>query len=351
MSRKRDLSYRDARREIQAGNLRHAYYIRGDEDYLKKDLADSLIREVVDERTKDFNYHVADAGELDPTDFASLLRTPPMMFGKRLFHLRDAQRMSPKVREIAIAFTEDPTPDVVLVMIDPRKWQDIPAAQRNPKYLQKMAAAGAAVVTCWSLFENDLLAWVKRSFERREMEVDEETARFFVEAVGEELVMLDAEIEKLTTYAAGSKAVTIGDIENVTGRYRGGTVFELAHLASEGKTSEALRVLRALSGLGEPSVRIVFWLFRHYLELGRLVVERSGRGGRGRSDRFGRKPREALRRQMAEAALHDEQSVRKALARIYDADVSIKKSGAQAEPVVEKLVLDLSFLAGRGEEP
>lgn len=348
MSRAKDMSYRDVRREIRKGEIRHAYFIRGDEEYLKKDLADALIREVVDERTRDFNYHVADAGELDATSFASLLRTPSMMYGKRLFHLRDAQRMSPKARDIAVSFVANPTPDVVLLMIDSRKWQDIPASQRNPKYIQKMVRSGAALVTCWSLFENDLIVWVKRAFDRRGSKVTDETARFFIEAVGEELVRLDAEIEKLTTYAAGSKTVTVGDVEEVTGRYRGGTVFELAHLASEGKTAEALRVLGSLTSIGEPSVRIVFWLFRHYIELGSLVLEKTGRERQSRAGRFGRKPREAIRRQLAEASLYDERDVREALTRIYQADVAIKRGGARAGLVVEKLVLDLSLLASRG---
>jgi DNA polymerase-3 subunit delta len=346
MRKKTDLSYREARQEIESGKLRAAYYLRGDEDFLKRDLAEALVAAAVDPRTKDFNYTLADAGELDAIEFASLLRTPPMIYGKRLFHLRDAPRMSPKAREIAASFAKNPTADVILLIVDPRKWQDVPSAQRNPKLITDLTQAGAAVVTCWSLFEDELMRWVKAAFHKKGFAVSEKVASFFVEAVGDDLTRLEAEIEKLSTFASGEREVKISDIEAVTGRYREDTVYELAHFASEGRLGDAMRVLGSLKVLGEPHVRIVFWLGRHYMELGRLLLEGNETRRRAYLEAKGKRPKEVLSRSLKEAALHSEGSVRKSLAEIYEADISIKRRGAEPNVVMDRLIVNLAMIAG-----
>lgn len=346
VKKKTDLAYRDAVKELESGKLRHTYYLRGDEDFLKRELAAALVEKAVDPGTRDFNYSLADAGELDSGEFASLLRTPAFLSGRRLVHLRDAPRMSPRARELAISFAKNPTPDVVLLMVDPRRWQDIPSAQRNPKFLSDLAEAGAAIVMCWSLFENELVKWVKDAFRGRGFTVSDKVASFFIEAVGDDLTRLGAEIEKLATYAAGEKEVKIPHVEAVTGRYREDTVYELAHLASEGKLGDAVRVLGSLEVLGEPHVRIVFWLTRHYMDLARLILEGNEKRRRAYLEARGRKPKEALARSLTQAALHDETSARKSLAAIYDADVSIKSGRGEPHVVMAQLVVTLAMIAG-----
>jgi DNA polymerase-3 subunit delta len=346
MKKKADLSYREARQEIEAGTLRPVYYVRGDEELLKRELADALLAAAVDARTRDFNYHVAEAGELDTGELASLLRTPPMVYGKRLVHVKDSPRMSPKAREIAVAFAKNPTPDVILLIVDPRRWQDIPPAQRNPKYLADIAAAGAALVTCWSLSERELATWVKSAFRTRGLAVSGEVASFFIEAVGEDLARLDTEVEKLATFASGEKEVNLSHIEAVTGRYREDTVYELAHLVSEGKLSGAMRVLANLRLLGEPHVRMIFWLTRHYVELGRLFFEGVEARRKAYLEARSRRPSEVLARSLRQAALHDRASVRKSLAEIYEADISIKRRGEEADGVMERLIVNLAMIAG-----
>ncbi|MFQ6103327.1 MAG: DNA polymerase III subunit delta [Candidatus Glassbacteria bacterium] len=342
MNRKADLSYNEARREIRSGKLRHIYYIRGDEDYLKRELAESLIKSAIDERTKDFNYHPLETGELEAGDFASLLFTPPMMYGKRLLHIKDAQRMGVKLRDIAAEFARKPCPGVVLLMVDPRKLQEVPSSERTSKLLRSVSGRGGAVVTCWKLFGGDLLRWVKESFDQSGLTVTEETANFLIEAVGEDLMRLDSEVEKLSTYVSGRKSIRPEDIERVTGRYRRDTVFELMHLTSEGRLSESVQALKSLRRLGESPGRIIYWLMRHYMELGALVIEKTERERKACLERRGRRPRLIVDRYLAEAALHDEDSVRKSLAEIYDADVSIKRDGASPDTVIERLVVTLS---------
>jgi DNA polymerase-3 subunit delta len=343
MRREKDLSYQDVRREVQSGRLRHAYYLRGDEDFLKKNLAEVIVKAAVDDRTRDFNYHLADAGDLEPGSFASTLCTPPMIYGKRLFHVRDANKLSTKAKEIAASFASKPPPEVILLMVDPRKSQDVPPSDRRSKLLKAVSGGGGAVVTCWKLFESDLMKWVVEAFRRRDLAINDETVRFFVEVVGEDLMRLNAEVEKLATYASGQKNVQQSDIEQVTGRYRQDTVFELMHLASEGKISEAVDVLENLRRVGEPPVRILYWLSRHYMELGRLILERTQRDRRAYFEGRGRRPRGVVDRHLSEAALHDERSVRDSLSMIYDADVSIKRDGDRADNVLEHLVVNLSM--------
>ena len=347
MRRGNDLSYQSVKKELASDKLRPAYYIRGDENFLKEDLSKEIIHQAVDERTRDFNYHPSDAGELDPTEFASLLNTPPMMYGKRLVHVKDAQRMSPRAREIATRFAGRPSPEVVLVMIDPRKFQDVSSSERSSKFLKAVSSGGGAVVTCFSLFENDLRKWVKEAFKRRGFSIDDDPTDFFVEVVGEDLMRLDREVEKITTFAAERSSILETDIEQVTGRYREDTVFELMHLTSEGRPGDAVRVLQNLKLHGEPPVRVIYWFARHYLELGRALLEPTEQMRRSYLERRGKRPRGVIRRQLCEAALHDDGSIRISLAHIYNADISIMREGARSDLVLERLVVDLSMCAGK----
>lgn len=342
-----DLSYQDIGRELKAGTLRHVYYIRGDEDLLKRDLALRVIRAAVDERTRDFNYHQIDAAELDTSSFATLLFTPPMMHGNRLLHVRTAQRMSPKVREIVADFASKRFSGVVLLMIDPRQFGEVSARDRNPKFLGAVSRGGGAVVTCWNMNESERLRWIRESFRKRGLDISEDTARFFVGVVGEDLTRLDAEAEKLAVYAAGRESVETTDIEEVSGRYRADTVFELAHLVSEGRVGEAVQVLGNLRRTGEPPVRMIYWLSRHYIELGRLVLEKTEKERRTYLEGRSRLPRGVVLRHIAEAAINDEKSVRESLSDIYNADVAIKKEGARPDVAIEQLVVDVAMRSGK----
>jgi len=347
MTKKADLSYQDARHEVQSGKLRHVYYIRGDEDFLKENFARKVVLAAVDERTKDFNYHPIDAAELDTSGFATLLLTPPMMYGQRLLHVRTAQKMSPRAREIVTDFAQKPSPGVVLLMVDPRKFQDTPSRERSSKFLSLVSRGGGAIVTCWNMNEKDLVIWVRESFRKKGLGITEDTVRYFIDVVGEDLTRLNAEAEKLSIYASSRECVSPADIEAVTGRYRRDTIFELVHLVSEGRVGEAVQVLGNLRRLGEPPVRMIYWLARHYLELGRLVLETTERGRKSCLEKNSRLPRDVVNRRLAQAAINDENSVRESLANIFDADVAIKRDGARPDQAVERLVVDVAMRSGR----
>lgn len=194
-----------------------------------------------------------------------------------------------------------------------------------------------------------LVAWCKAAHGAA---LDPTAAGDLIETIGPELGLLDAELAKLASAAAGCK-IASDDVRKLVGGWRTRTAWEMLDAAAAGRTAEAFAQLDRLLSAGEAPVALmgqIGFTLRRFADAARLV-EDGDAGGRRIS------PGQALTETGVKAFVlaKTEQQLRqigrrRALA-LYDdlleADLALK-GGSTLPPrvVLERLVARLAATRG-----
>src|SRR5688500_17285263 len=104
---------------LQDKQFSPAYYLYGDDEYLKEDAVRHLIAAAVDPTTRAFNLDQRRGSDLDPEALASLLAMPPMMAERRVVVVRDVPSLKKDVRAALDRYLASPAPDVVVFLTAP----------------------------------------------------------------------------------------------------------------------------------------------------------------------------------------------------------------------------------------
>lgn len=198
--------------QLQRGDAAPVYYLTGDEDVMKEELAATVAAAVLDASTRDFNLDVRSAADLDGEGFHTLVETLPLLADRRVVVIKNIElwRKNAKVWDVVGAYLKRPSPTTVLVLVH--------GAGEAP---DERLARQAVRVHAAPLSGPDLGAWVSRRAEKAGLQLEPEAAEHLVAAVGSDLGHLGAEIDKLA--AVGSQA-SVADVTRLVGVRQGETL-------------------------------------------------------------------------------------------------------------------------------
>lgn len=106
-----------------------------------------------------------------------------------------------------------------------------------------------------NLLSAELDKFIKREFARRSVEIDENALSTLKIYAGEDLWLLNTEIEKLSNYC--NKKVTVSDVEELVTKNITGNVFDLIDSIASGKKKEALVAMQKILLTGEPVLKVI----------------------------------------------------------------------------------------------
>src|SRR3954469_8832627 len=98
---------------IQDKKFASAYYLSGEDDFLKEDALRHLLDAAVDPSTRDFNLDQRRGADLDAESLASLLAMPPMMAERRVVVVRDVGALRKDARTALEKHLRSPVPDTL----------------------------------------------------------------------------------------------------------------------------------------------------------------------------------------------------------------------------------------------
>jgi DNA polymerase-3 subunit delta len=200
---------------LRGGDIAPVYYLTGDVELLKDELADSIVAAALEPGTRDFNLDVRAAGEVDAPGLQSLVETVPVFAARRVVVLKNLEqwRKNAKQWHALHQYLENPSPSTVLVLVHGA------GETANP------ALTGAAVhveVTVPS--PEALRQWVAQRAARVGLQVTAEGIDHLVRAVGGDLGHVATELDKLAAAVGPEHAVGPDDVAHLVGVKRGETV-------------------------------------------------------------------------------------------------------------------------------
>ncbi|MBU6364990.1 MAG: DNA polymerase III subunit delta [Gemmatimonadetes bacterium] len=342
---------------IQARTFAAAYYLHGDDDYLKDAAIRDLLDAAIDPSTRDFNCEVRRGDGLEAELLASLLDTPPMLAERRALVVRDVGALDKGALAVMQRYLERPASDLLLLLVSPGGEKPLEALLRGAVPLD-FAPLPPERVRRWIAYHGGTVLGVT---------VTDDAAALLQQAVGSDLQQLAGELDKCASYVqgAGGTAVDATVVAAVVGVRPGETLADLldAVAARDGARAvalvgpvletpklDAVPVVMALAtqamGLAYARARRDGGLPTHALPKALFdYLKQTGGGMTGRP--WG----EAVSAWTRAAERWSAASCATALARLLEADQALKETRVSSDvQVVETLVLALCAPEGRAPE-
>ena len=210
-----------------------AYYLYGEDDFLKEIAVRQLVAAAVDPATEAFNLDQRKGGEVQGEEIGVILGTPPMMADRRVVVIRDVGALRKDARIALDRYLKAPSPDIVLVLV----------ATSGEKQDKKLAEQ-ATPVEYATLTGAQLPKWIARQVEQASegATITEEAISLLQDVVGADLSLLGLEIEKLLSYSGG-RPITEEAVAAVVGVRREETLGHLLDMIAQREASTALAAL------------------------------------------------------------------------------------------------------------
>jgi DNA polymerase-3 subunit delta len=256
--------------------------------------------------------------------------------GGRLVLVEGVERWKKADVDAVTAYLADPVPGAVLALI----------ALETPRSdaLAKAVAKVGKVLAYDAPKPRDLPGWARAQLEARGAEADHDAARALVEIVGDDLVSLATEADKIATWAAG-RPVTRADVEALATPAREATAWAITDAWGERDLSALLAVAEAELGRRDPfgiSTRLAA-----HVGLVRSVRLLAGEGVPAREIAKRLKVHEfRIRKALAHADRYSQDELDAAVVRLAALDAAIKgASRLSGEHELTRALVDLTRTA------
>jgi len=258
-------------RSLREG-LRPLYLLLGPEIYLRR-VAAQTITETALSRTmlREFN-ESAFSLLSDPVQSAvAAAEQLPMMSEMRVVRVRDFARLREADEDILIRYLNNPSPTTVMIFIA----DDLDKRKKSSKVLLETCT----VVEFSPLKDAEAKAWAKSRLKELKVSADDQVFSELIRLVGTDVQTLANELEKLASAAAGTGRITLDHVDELIGRSRELSNFELADHLMAGNRKKALETLHRLLEDGAEPVMLVGLIAGnfHRLALGKHLLARGGR--------------------------------------------------------------------------
>lgn len=258
-------------RSLREGT-RPLYLLLGPEIYLRR-VAAQTITETALSRTmlREFN-ESAFSLLSDPVQSAvAAAEQLPMMSEMRVVRIRDFARLREADEDVLIRYLNNPSPTTVMIFIA----DDLDKRKKSSKVLLDTCT----VVEFSPLKDAEAKAWAKSRLKELKVSADDQVFSELIRLVGTDVQTLANELEKLASAAAATDRITLDHIDELIGRSRELSNFELADHLMAGNRKKALETLHRLLEDGAEPVMLVGLIAGNYhrLALGKHLLARGGR--------------------------------------------------------------------------
>lgn len=238
----KELSYRDVLDSIKKKDFSSVYLLMGEEPYYIDLIVDALERSVVKEENQAFDQLVFYGADSDLEVVVASARQYPVMGDRQLVILKEAQTLPGSRTHLdrLAAYVLHPNPQGVLVIA--YKGDNLSATSALMKAASK--ADRVTVFKSPKIRDYQLASPIKDYCRNKKITIEEPAVQILIEYIGNSLMKLFGEIDKLTVGAAhGSQRITEAMVEENIGISKEFNNFELTKAISQKDYPRTLRIL------------------------------------------------------------------------------------------------------------
>ena len=324
----------ELQRALGQDQLESLYLLIGCEGYLRDEsahqISDTALRDTL---IREFNESTFSLLNGDPQSAIAAAEQLPMMSTRRVVQVKDFGKLREADEAVLIRYLKNPAPSSVMIFntsdLDKRR------------LLTKALFDSCLVVEFPALKDGEAMKWVRDRLRSLKLTAEPEALSDLVMLVGTDVQTLQSELDKLASAAGESKRITLAMVEDLIGRSRELSNFELGdHLISRNRKAAVETLHRLLEAGAEPLMLIGVLASNFH----RLALAKDALKHGSTADVFKAVPMPFFKRDAFINTLRrlDTEKIAHGLKLIAAADLAIKTSQATPRLQMEILVCELA---------
>ncbi len=324
-------------RELAAGAWRPLYLFHGQEPLLREKMLEKVGALVVS-GMEDFNRQTFLADESSPADVLDVASTMPFMQRPRVVILRGVDAYTADELSLFLKYLDSPNEDAILVLVaDKVDWR---------LKLFKAIKDKDMVVSFDPPRGRGLVTWVQDAMGRRGPEMTRTAAEALIEQVGTDPAELDREVEKISLYVMGESKVDVDAVRAAARLGHTANVFKLGDAVGRQNVDEAMAAIDDLLAT-DHHLPVLIMLIRHFRILLKAKVFMAEDRPRNEAPKALGVPPFTVSNYMEQARELSLDEIKKGLARLQQANLTLVTTQTPERLVMDSLVLELSQLKMR----
>ncbi len=237
------MSYRNFLDELKKGLPSTAYVLVASDPFLHSE-AMSLIKTLVPEGERDFNFEIFDIVSATETDtpfdqIIDVLNTVPFFTGRKFVLIENSNKLLKKDLKKLAQYLLTPSESSVLVLLHSG------AMKKETKDI----LIGVRQISL-DISEREMPVWLKTKAKSRGIELSDAAVDYLLGTIGPDLGLLSSELDKCTLL--GKTRIEKEDITDTTEGKRTFSAFALVDALRSKNKEEAFRIYRVLRDTEEP---------------------------------------------------------------------------------------------------
>ncbi len=251
-------------KKIKQKQFAPLYLLYGTESYFINETLDLLTKTALEEEDREFNTVVYDLDEAYLEDVIEDARTLPF-FGERkvilvkspLFLTSQKEKLEQNVRVLE-EYIAEPSLFTILVFIAPFEKLD------ERKKITKLLKKSAEVVEANVLQNQDVQKWIQERAVEQGVNIDHKAISLLMELVGNNIMMLSQEMNKLFLYVDQGSTITEEIVSSIVPKSAEQNVFALTEKVVKRDIAGALKILHELLTKQEEPIKILALLVTQF---------------------------------------------------------------------------------------
>jgi DNA polymerase-3 subunit delta len=211
------------------------YWLEGEEEYFIDKAVDYAEHNILTESESSFNLSIFYGKDANWADVINACRRYPMFAERQVVLLKEAQQM--KDVEKLEAYIENPLHSTILVVSYKDKKLDA-----RKKFTKTVKDKGV-LVTTKKMYDRELPGWTQQLIESKGLTITQKALSLLVDHIGNDLVRIENEIDKLALNLGKRTGITEDDIETYIGVSKEYNIFELQTAIASKDLPGCLRII------------------------------------------------------------------------------------------------------------
>lgn len=337
---------KELKQQIKEESFSNAYFIYGEESYLKEFYINKLKEKLVEPAFADFNFHQYNGKDTSLDDILKDAEMLPMMSSYVFIIVSDypfdkSEKDCSAVKE----FLKDLPETTVIVFSFDNIEVDV---KKNAKWksLDSAFAKYGSSVNLEKRTEAELVKLLVSGCKKRGAMLSTDNARYLISVSGSDIKTLLNETEKLSAYVSGGE-ITKDIINQLAVKCLQARVYDLSKAIVKGDYNSAYSVLDTLFAMKEDSIAVLAVISNCYVDMYRVKCAKiAGETAENVGSYYNYKGREfALRNAMRDCTALSVNQLRKSLDVLMEADNALKSTGADKRLILEEAMVKLLLIS------
>ena len=221
-------------------SFKPVYWLEGEEEYFIDKAVEYAEHHILNESEASFNLTVFYGKDANWPDVVNACSRYPMFAERQVVLLKEAQQM--KDVEKLESYIENPLSSTVFVVSYKEKKLDA------RKKFAKLVKEKGVLITTKKMYERELPEWTQELLQSRGLTITPKGLALLVDHIGNDLVRIENEIDKLSVNLGKRTSITEEDIEQYIGVSKDYNVFELQSALAAKDFARSMRIIQYFEG-------------------------------------------------------------------------------------------------------